>query len=81
MLIPAFQFNDDYDAVAPVEAVIKHFTGAGMSGWAVWRWFHVENPWVERRPADLVEAGDWEVLTQAVQRLVDGQSGTENGER
>lgn len=70
VLIPSFQFDADYDdVIVPVARIIETFTSAGMSGWAVWRWFQAVNPWIERRPVALVAAGDWDRLAWAARQL------------
>lgn len=69
VLVPSFQFDKAYDPVPEVGDVIEDLTGIGMSGWAIWRWFTVEDPWIERRPVDLIEAGDCDTLRGAARRV------------
>lgn len=71
VLIPGFQFDAAYDLDSKVASIVETLTVAGMSPWAVWRWFYTENPWVERRPVDMVSEGD---MTE-VQALADRMDG------
>ncbi|HQV56570.1 MAG TPA: hypothetical protein PKV27_01060 [Ilumatobacteraceae bacterium] len=53
-LIPSFQFDHNYQLVLEVCEAVKVLTRAGMSGWAIWRWFCTTSPWVGQRPVDLI---------------------------
>lgn len=68
-LIPSFQFDDAYEPVPEVSEVVAELCRAGMSGWAVWRWFGAVNPWVEERPVDLVAGGRFADLSRLSMRL------------
>lgn len=69
LLIPAFQFDDTYDLDTEVATIVETLTHAGMSSWAVWRWFYTENPWVERRPVDMVTDGDTQTVLEIAARM------------
>lgn len=69
-LIPAFQFDDVYDVIPEVARLVGLLTEAGMSGWAVWRWFCVVSPWTEKRPVDLVADGRFGELGVLAAKLV-----------
>ncbi len=72
VLIPSFQFDADYEPIEPVGQVIRALRTAGLSGWAIWRWFAIENPWIERPPTGLVETADWPTLERIARNLTDG---------
>ena len=75
-LLPSFQFDDAYEPIPEVGDVMAVMCAAGMSGWAVWRWFSAVNPWVEERPVDLVAAGRFADLSRLADRLLrDGDAG------
>ncbi|MBA2317307.1 MAG: hypothetical protein H0V93_05945 [Euzebyales bacterium] len=70
ILIPTFQLDDAFDLHALASETVAELVAAGLSAWAVWRWFYAHNGWVDARPADLVAAGDRERLERAVGGLL-----------
>lgn len=78
-LIPSFQFDEAYEPVEGLGLVVACLTEAGMSGWAVWRWFCVVNPWIERRPVELVRERHFEELGRLADKLIDSDSPVRRG--
>lgn len=70
VLIPTFQLDDAFDLQPLASETAAELVTAGLSGWAVWRWFYAHNGWVDARPVDLVADGDRERLERAVRGLL-----------
>ena len=71
LLIPSYQLDAAFDLDQAVAGVTGALVAAGMSPWAIWRWFYAHNGWVDARPVDLVAAGDSRRLHRAVRGLLD----------
>lgn len=71
-LIPSFQFDADYQLVPAVSEVVHSLVEAGMSGWAIWRWFCSDSPWLGDKPVRLVERGQFTELQHLAQRFLGG---------
>ena len=69
VLIPAFQFDSDYEPINEVLDVSDKLQDTGMSGWAVWRWWHATNSWIDRRPTDLISERDWATLREIANKV------------
>lgn len=69
VLIPSFQFNDEYELDPNASRVVRRFLEQGMSNWAIWRWFYVENPWLDARPVDVAAEGGWDRVVDACRRI------------
>lgn len=69
VLIPGYQLDEAFEPLPLCAEATKILTGAGMSGWAVWRWFCAVNPWIGRPPADLLRSGDRHTLLAVACRL------------
>lgn len=69
VLIPTFQLDDAFDLEPLVARLVPQLVEAGLSPWAVWRWFTAHNGWVDARPVDLLATGDVAALQRAVQGL------------
>jgi hypothetical protein len=75
-LIPSFQFDVGYEPIPAVGRSIETLTQAGMTGWAIWRWFCTVSPWIGDTPAHLANTGQLDQLEQlAVQFIRDSQEG------
>lgn len=72
VLIPSFQFDGDYEPIEQVGQVLRTLRAAGLSGWAIWRWFATENPWIEQPPTALIERADWQTLARIARNLAEG---------
>lgn len=74
-LIPSFQFDQDYNLIPAVSDVVRTLADAGMSGWAIWRWFCTVSPWLDDKPSVLVDRRQFDELDQVVGRFLAGGQG------
>lgn len=71
VLVPTFQLDDAFDLDPVVADTVAVLTAAGMSPWAVWRWFDSVNPWLDARPVDVAADGRRDQLLVAARRVAD----------
>ena len=71
-LIPSYQFDRDYEVIPAVSSTTQVLAGAGMGGWAIWRWFCVVSPWIDDKPVNLLPPNrdHPEALTELAVRFV-----------
>lgn len=72
LLIPTFQLDEAFDLDPAVAAVVAELTAAGMSSWAVWRWFETNNGFLDTTPREALRDGGRTVLDRSIRALVDG---------
>lgn len=70
LLVPTFQLDDAFTFRADVASVILRLRDAGLSEWAVWDWFTVQNVWLESSPTEAIQAGEWDAIHRAVDGLL-----------
>lgn len=71
VLVPTYQLDEAFDVRPTVADVTRRLVAAGMSPWAVWRWFTVTNGWIGEPPAAAARRGDRAALERARHGLLE----------
>lgn len=69
VLIPSYQLGEAFDLKPAVADLTKMLTDAGMSSWAIWRWFVSHNGWLDDTPLAVVERDGDDAVAPALEGL------------
>lgn len=69
-LIPAYQLGEAFDLKPDVADITKVLTKAGMTSWAIWRWYTTHNGWLEDSPLAVLEQDGVDALQPALDGLL-----------
>lgn len=68
-LIPTFQLGEAFDLDEQIADVTKILTAAGMSSWAVWRWYCTHNGWIDETPLAAIKRDGADAVAPALTGL------------